>query len=79
MSKAYQRFLEAKFLMYEIEGEPPEVIKEIQESMRDALLEHIKTKWEWTTVPLILEKRTDDEKVKFIGGFTDLQKYLEIE
>ena len=41
MSKAYQRFLEAKFLMYEIEGEPPEVIKEIQESMRDALLEHI--------------------------------------
>ena len=43
----------------------------------DRLLHHIKTKWGWKTVPLILEKNTDDNSVKFIGGYTDLKKYLE--
>ena len=43
----------------------------------DALLRHIKTKWGWKTVPLIVEKNTTNEAAKFIGGFTDLQKYLE--
>ena len=45
----------------------------------DALLQHIKTKWGWKTVPMIIEKNTDNEEVKFIGGFTDLKKYLEEE
>ena len=43
----------------------------------DSLLHHIKTKWGWKTVPLIVEKNTMNEAAKFIGGFTDLQKYLE--
>ena len=43
----------------------------------DLLLQHIQTKWGWKTVPLIIEKNTDNEDVKFIGGFTDLQKYME--
>ena len=45
----------------------------------DALLQHIKTKWGWKTVPMIIEKYTDSEDTKFIGGFSDLQKYLEEE
>tara|TARA_R100000773_G_C4117376_1_gene54514 strand:- start:47 stop:301 length:255 start_codon:yes stop_codon:yes gene_type:complete len=45
----------------------------------DLLLQHIQTKWGWKTVPLILERNTDNEDVKFIGGFTDLQKYMEEE
>ena len=45
----------------------------------DALLQHVKTKWGWETVPLIVEKNTVNEAAKFIGGFTDLQKYLEDE
>ncbi len=43
----------------------------------DGLLAHIKEKWEWTTVPLIIEKHTENSEAKFIGGFTDLQKYME--
>jgi len=43
----------------------------------DILLSHIKTKWNWKTVPLILEKHTDNNDVKLIGGFGDLVKYLE--
>jgi len=43
----------------------------------DKLLEYLKVKWDWTTVPMIIEKRTDSDEQKFIGGFTDLQKYLE--
>ena len=45
----------------------------------DALLKHIQTKWGWKTVPLIIEKNTENHDVKFIGGFTDLEKYLEEE
>ena len=43
----------------------------------DTLLEFIKTKYNWNTVPMIIEKHTDKNKWTFIGGFTDLQKYLE--
>ncbi len=45
----------------------------------DLLLQHIKTRWGWATVPLILEKRTDSQEVKFVGGYTDLKAYLEEE
>ena len=43
----------------------------------DALLSFLKKKHDWTTVPMIIEKYTDSNEFKFIGGFTDLQKYLE--
>ena len=43
----------------------------------DALLKHLKTKYNWDTVPMIVEKYTDKNGFKFIGGFTDLAKYLE--
>ncbi len=42
----------------------------------DALLRYIKTKYNWDTVPLIVEKNTESNDEKFIGGFTDLAKYL---
>ena len=42
----------------------------------DVLLRYIKAKYKWDTVPMIVEKRTDCNEEKFIGGFTDLQKYL---
>ena len=45
----------------------------------DDLLNHIKTKYDWGTVPLIVERNTEQDEEKFIGGFTDLQKYLEEE
>ena len=43
----------------------------------DILLQYIQTKWGWTTVPMIIEKYTTTSEVKFIGGYTDLVKYLE--
>ena len=43
----------------------------------DALLRFIKTKYKWETVPMIVERHTENNDEKFIGGFTDLQKYLE--
>jgi glutaredoxin len=43
----------------------------------DALLAFLKEKFNWQTVPMIIEKHTDKNEVKFIGGFTDLKKYLE--
>ncbi len=43
----------------------------------DALLSFLKTKYNWATVPLILECNTETNEKKFIGGFTDLSKYLE--
>jgi len=45
----------------------------------DELLNHIKVKYDWRTVPLIVERHTDHNAEKFVGGFTDLQKYLEAE
>ena len=42
----------------------------------DALLKFLKNKYKWETVPMVIEKRTDSNDEKFIGGFTDLQKYL---
>ena len=43
----------------------------------DSLLSFFKNKYDWTTVPMIIEKNTDSNEEKFIGGFTDLKKYLE--
>ena len=42
----------------------------------DSLLNFIKTKYKWETVPMIVERHTEHNEEKFIGGFTDLQKYL---
>ena len=43
----------------------------------DSLLSYLKKKYNWTTVPMIIEKNTENNEEKFIGGFTDLHKYLE--
>ena len=43
----------------------------------DALLAFIKGKFNWETVPMIVERHTENNDEIFIGGFTDLQKYLE--
>ena len=43
----------------------------------DSLLLYLKKKYNWTTVPMIIEKNTENNEEKFIGGFTDLHKYLE--
>ena len=42
----------------------------------DALLSYFKNKYNWDTVPMIIEKHTEKNKEKFIGGFTDLANYL---
>lgn len=42
----------------------------------DALLAFLKKKYNWETVPMIIEKNTDSNKERFIGGFTDLKAYL---
>ncbi len=43
----------------------------------DSLLSFLKNKYDWTTVPMIIEKYTDSNDEKFIGGFSDLKKYME--
>lgn len=43
----------------------------------DTLLEFIKSKYNWKTVPMIIEKNTNNNEETFIGGFNDLQKYFE--
>tara|TARA_R100000008_G_C3582251_1_gene169376 strand:+ start:2335 stop:2577 length:243 start_codon:yes stop_codon:yes gene_type:complete len=40
------------------------------------VLQEIKNAYEWTTVPMIFEV-SSGVQIKFIGGFTDLSKYLE--
>tara|TARA_R110000824_G_scaffold94768_6_gene228442 strand:+ start:482 stop:745 length:264 start_codon:yes stop_codon:yes gene_type:complete len=42
----------------------------------DILLSFLKKKYSWDTVPMIIEKNTESSEEKFIGGFTDLKKYL---
>jgi glutaredoxin len=42
----------------------------------DVLLTFLKKKYDWETVPMIIEKYTDSNEERFIGGFTDLVKYL---
>jgi len=42
----------------------------------DLLLKHLKDKYEWETVPMIIEKNTNSAEETFIGGFTDLKKHL---
>ena len=43
------------------------------------LLSFLKDKYQHTTVPMILQKDKMSNTVKFIGGYTDLLKYLEVE
>ena len=43
----------------------------------DDLLGFLKRKYDWETVPMIIERHTDKATWSFIGGFTDLQKHLE--
>ena len=40
------------------------------------LLNHIKQKYNWETVPLIVKVDVDTEEKTFIGGYTDLVKYF---
>ncbi len=42
----------------------------------DSLLSFLKDKYKWETVPMIIERHTEKNEFKFIGGFTDLAKYL---
>ena len=42
----------------------------------DSLLAYLKTKYNWDTVPMIIEKTTDSNEEKFIGGFSDLVEYF---
>jgi|TARA_R110000824_G_scaffold386041_1_gene580499 glutaredoxin len=39
------------------------------------ILQEVQQKFNWPTVPVIVEKRNDIEI--FVGGFTDLVEYLE--
>ena len=43
----------------------------------DDLLSYFKEKYNWGTIPMIIEKHTDNNCEKFIGGYTDLCAYLE--
>ncbi len=45
------------------------------ESNQEGVLSEIKKAHNWNTVPMIFERNEAD--IKFIGGFTDLQKWLE--
>ena len=40
----------------------------------DILLEFLKKKYKWSTVPMIIKKNTEDCSETFIGGYTDLLK-----
>ena len=40
------------------------------------LLSHIKTKYDWLTVPLIVRVCMRDGKEEFVGGYSDLLKYF---
>ena len=42
----------------------------------DGLLKFLKSKYNWSTVPMIIEKQTESAGEKFIGGYTDLAEYL---
>ena len=42
----------------------------------DGLLKFLKSKYNWSTVPMIIEKQTESTGEKFIGGYTDLAEYL---
>ena len=42
----------------------------------DKLLDHFKNKYKHNTGPMILLKNTENNHVEFIGGYTDLVKYL---
>ena len=41
------------------------------------LLEHLKEKYDWLTVPLIIRVDMQKKEEEFIGGCSDLIKYME--
>ena len=46
----------------------------IFESEQESVLDEIKKAYEWGTVPMIFFR--DGAEIEFVGGFSDLQKYL---
>ncbi len=42
----------------------------------DSLLKFLKKKYQWDTVPMIIQKDTDTNDEVFIGGFTDLVEHF---
>jgi len=58
-------FLEQNELPYKVINFEPE---------QEDILTNIKKAYEWATVPMIFFR--DGQDIKFIGGFTDLQKWL---
>ena len=42
----------------------------------DKLLSFLKKKYDWNTVPMVIEKWVENNNEKFIGGYTDLVEYL---
>ena len=45
----------------------------------DDLLNYLKNKYDWNTVPMIIEKDTDRNDWNFIGGYSDLCAFFEKE
>lgn len=44
---------------------------------QQSLLSEIKTAYNWPTVPMIFRREKND--IEFIGGYTDLEKFLDNE
>ena len=40
------------------------------------ILQEIKEAYEWPTVPMVFQVK-EDSIIKFVGGFTDLEKHLD--
>ena len=60
-----QDLLERKSLNYNIINFEPD---------QESVLSEIKKAYEWRTVPMIFFR--DGPEIEFVGGFSDLQKYL---
>ena len=45
------------------------------ESEQEEILSEIKKAYEWETVPMVFFR--DGQDIKFIGGFTDLQRWID--
>jgi glutaredoxin len=58
-------FLEKKELSYSVVNFLPG---------QQTVLKEIKEAYNWPTVPMVFERQGSD--IKFIGGFTDLEKWL---
>ena len=55
------------------DNEIPYTVYEISENLD--LLSEVQNRFDWKTVPVVLEQKPDGDR-KFIGGFTDLKEYL---